>query len=128
MLQQQNKYLENSIQTSTPAQLVIMLCDGAIRFCKAGAEAIKKKKYAEANRYLIKTQRIINEFIITLDRSLPIADELLRLYDYFNYRLIQANSKKDAEPAEEVLQYLIELKETWTQAAKIVNASGVRHG
>lgn len=127
---QQNKYMQNSVQTSTPAQLLLMLFDGAIRFCKAGVEAIRNKKYAEANRNLLKVQRIINEFVITLDRSLPIADELLRLYDYFNYRLIQANAKKDAAPAEEVLQYLIEMRETWAQAAKLTHtsASGVHNG
>ncbi len=32
MISQQNKYLETALQTATPAQLLIMLTDGAIRF------------------------------------------------------------------------------------------------
>jgi flagellar secretion chaperone FliS len=125
MLQaQRNKYLENSIQTATPAQLLIMLCDGAIRFSKLAIESVKNKNYQEANDNLVKVQSIISEFVITLDRSAPIADQLLRLYEYFNYRLIEANMKKAIEPIEEVLGYLVELKETWIQAAKQAQASG----
>lgn len=117
-LQQRNKYLETTIQTATPAQLLLMLYDGAIRFCRQGIEAIKENRYADANTFLIKTQNIINEFIITIDRSSPVAENLLRLYDYFNVKLIESNTKKRTEPAEEVLAHLVELKETWMQAAK----------
>ncbi|ULL20133.1 flagellar export chaperone FliS [Paenibacillus sp. H1-7] len=126
---QRNKYLETSIQTATPAQLLVMLCDGAIRFCRGGIEAIKSNKYDEANNNLCRAQEIISEFIVTLDRQSPIADNLSRLYEYFNFRLIEANTKKLAAPAEEVLGYLLELKETWIQAAKLANqGSGTSHG
>ena len=117
---QRNKYLETAVQTATPAQLLIMLCDGAIRFLKQSIEAIKNNNYAVANEYLLRTQDIISEFSITLDRSAEIAGPLSRLYEYFNYRLVQANIKKSAEPAEEVLGYLIELRDTWAQAAQLL--------
>ncbi|MNI18168.1 Flagellar protein FliS [compost metagenome] len=131
---QRNRYLESTVQTATPAQLLIMLCDGAIRFCRLGVEALKSSNYQEANNNLVKVQDIISEFVITLDRTSPIADNLLRLYEYFVFRLIEANTKKDTGPAEEVLSYLLELKETWMQAAKQNNAAsattqtGVLHG
>lgn len=120
-LQQRNKYLETTIQTASPAQLLIMLYDGAIRFCRQGIESINEKNYSDANANLLKVQNIVSEFIITIDRSSPISEELLQLYEYFNIRLVEANMKKSTEPAEEVLGHLIELKETWIQAAKQYN-------
>lgn len=120
-LQQRNKYLETTVQTANPAQLLVMLYDGAIRFCRQGIEAIKENKYSDANTNLLKAQKIINEFMITIDRSSSVADGLLRLYEYFNMRLVEANTQKNTEPAEEVLGHLIELKETWFQAAKEYN-------
>jgi flagellar protein FliS len=123
-----NKYLETTVQTAAPAQLLIMLCDGAIRFCRKGIEAIQKNDIEEANNSLGRVQEIIHEFIITLDKESPIADGLLKLYDYFLYRLIEANVQKKTEPAEEVLGYLVELKETWVQAAKIVAETSAKHG
>jgi flagellar protein FliS len=123
---QQNKYVQNSVQTATPAQLLIMLSEGAIRFCKQAIDALNQRKYEEVNHYLVKVQDIIQEFIITLDRKAAVTDDLLRLYDYFLFRLVEANTKKQSEPAEEVLGYLVELKDTWVEAAKLSNV--VKHG
>lgn len=127
---QRNKYLETTIQTASPAQLLIMLCDGAIRFCKAGIEAINNRNYEEANRNICKAQDIITEFSITLDRNSSVADSLLKLYEYYLYLLIEGNMKKKTEPIEEVQGYLTELKETWVQAAKLAASPslGIRHG
>lgn len=130
MQSQRNKYLENAVQTAAPQQLVIMLCDGAIRFLKQGIEAIRQKKMQDAHNHLIRVQDIILEFAITLDKTAPVSEGLLKLYDYFMYRLMEANAKKDIVPAEEVLGYLIELKETWVQAATLVSRDPqiVQHG
>jgi flagellar protein FliS len=125
---QANKYLENAIQTASPAQLLVMLCDGAIRFSKLAIQAIQKQDYINANIQIGKVQDIVNEFVITLDRSAPVAEGLLKLYDYFLFRLVQANTKKEVEPIEEVIQYLAELKETWIQAARASNNNAVRPG
>ena len=127
---QQNKYLETAVQTATPAQLLIMLCEGAIRFCRIGIEAIKECRLEEANRNFCKAQAIISEFAITLNKSYQISQDLLKLYDYFVYLIIQANTKKIIEPAEEALGYLVDLKETWIEASKLANASKVvaEHG
>ncbi|MGM0884182.1 MAG: flagellar export chaperone FliS [Bacillota bacterium] len=118
---QRNKYLQTTVQTASPQQLLIMLYDGAIRFCRQGIEAIKSMDYAVANTSFLRTQDIINEFIITIDRTSPLSENLLYLYEYFNKCLIESNIKKNIEPAEEVLGHLIELKETWVQAAKQYN-------
>ncbi|WP_199616741.1 flagellar export chaperone FliS [Paenibacillus alkalitolerans] len=119
MLQaQRNKYLETTIQTASPAQLLIMLYDGAIRFSKMSIEALNQRQMEEANRNLLKVQDIIREFMVTLDQTSPVSEGLMRLYEYFLQRLMEANMKKEVEPIQEVLGYLVDLKETWIQAAK----------
>lgn len=129
---QRNKYLETSVQTATPAQLLIMLLDGAIRFSKAAIEALKHDNKQEAHNSILRTQDIVSELLITLDRTQEISESLARLYEYFNYRLTQANMKKDPEMVEEVLGYFQELKQTWMQAALQTKqneaaASGTKH-
>ncbi|WP_282938803.1 flagellar export chaperone FliS [Paenibacillus sp. RC67] len=125
-----NKYMETSIQTMTPAQLLIMLYDGAIRFTKKGIDAVKRKNYEEANNSFIRVQEIINELVVSLDRSYEVSDELIRLYDYFLHKMIEANVKKDIDAANEVLGHLLELKETWIQASKLAQNPGavLNHG
>jgi flagellar protein FliS len=126
---QQNRYLEASMQTATPAQLLVMLHDGAIRFCKIAIEAIHAKNYELANHNLCKVQDIISEFVITLDLKAPIAESLLKLYDYFNYLLMEANVKKQAEPVTEVMGHLAELRSTWVEASKLATiTNSVKNG
>lgn len=119
-----DKYRQSSVQTSSPAQLLLMMYDGAIRFTRMGLEGIKGQDFQQANTFLNKTQTIVNELIITLDHKFEVSQGLSSLYEYINYLLIQANIKKEAAPAEEALGYLIELRETWAQAAKMISAPG----
>jgi flagellar protein FliS len=45
-----------------------------------------------------------------------IARNLYRLYDYMLRRLVEANIKSDRARVEEVLKYLEELRDAWSQA------------
>ncbi|MET3207073.1 UNVERIFIED_CONTAM: flagellar protein FliS [Paenibacillus sp. PvR008] len=113
------KYKQSSVQTSTPAQLVVMLYDGAIRFVKAGLDGITSNDIPKANMNLGKAQTIISELMSTLNHSYDISKNLYALYEYMNYLLIQTNIKKKVESGEEVLGYLQELRETWVAVNKL---------
>lgn len=100
----------------TQGNLIIMLYDGAIRFISTAQVAIEKKKYAEAHENIVKAQKIVSEFIRTLNFSAgTIANQLLALYEYMLHQLIQANIKKDRSMLEEVKTQLMELRSTWAQ-------------
>ncbi|OMF07035.1 flagellar export chaperone FliS [Paenibacillus amylolyticus] len=115
------KYRQSSVQTSTPAQLVIMLYDGAIRFIKVGLEGLNNQDIEKANLNLGKAQTIISELMSTLDQSFDVSKNLFALYEYTNYLLIEANIRKSPEKAEEAIGYLTDLRETWMQASKLAS-------
>ena len=109
-------YTQYGIEMQTQGNLIVMLYDGAIRFITTAQAAIENKKYAEARENLMKAQRIIQEFIRTLNFSAgEISNQLLSLYEYMIHQLIQANVKKDVEILEEVKGHLIELRSAWVQ-------------
>lgn len=114
-----DKYRQSSVQTSTPAQLVIMLYDGAIRFVKTAVDGLNKKDLEKSNLNFGKAQTIISELMSTLDHSIEVSKGLYSLYEYTNYLLIQANIQKNPEKAEEAIGYLTDLRETWLQASKL---------
>ncbi|QDH20842.1 flagellar export chaperone FliS [Saccharibacillus brassicae] len=127
------RYRQSSVQTSNPAQLVVMLYDGAIRFVNTAMNGLKERKYETVNTNLGKAQTIISELMSTLNFAYPISKELFSLYEYINHLLIQSNIKKQEEPAVEALGYLSELRETWLEASKAYAAAGgisagVSHG
>lgn len=114
-----DKYRQSSVQTSNPAQLVIMLYDGAIRFVKTAIDGLTQKDNEKTSLNLGKAQTIISELMSTLDRSYDISKSLYSLYEYTNYLLVEANIRKDVTKAEEAVGYLTDLRETWLQASKI---------
>jgi flagellar protein FliS len=112
------KYQQTQLQTASPSQLLLMLYDGAIRFIRLGISAIEEKNYEKTNTYLCKSQAVIHELIAALNYDYPIAKNLYQVYEYMIHRLIQSNMKKDKQPANEVLSYLLEMREAWDTAAK----------
>ncbi len=117
------KYQQTQLQTASPAQLLLMLYDGAIRFVRMGISGIDEKNYEKTNTNLCKAQAVINELIAALNYDYQIAKTLFQVYEYMLHRLINANLKKDKTQADEVLSYLLELRDAWEIAGKSHNAS-----
>lgn len=114
-----NTYKNNQIQTATREQILIMLYEGAIRFLNLAKIGLTEEQSVEKfHNNLIKTQRILMELMSTLDLQIggEMARNLYRLYEYFHYRLVQANLKKDVSMVDEVQNHLRELKDTWEKA------------
>lgn len=112
-------YMDNKVLTATPAELTLMLYDGAIKFCNIAIMAIENKDIQKAHDNIMRAEQIINELRLTLDFNYPIANEFDRLYDYIYRRLIDANFNKDIAILEEVLGFVRELRDTWKEAMKV---------
>jgi flagellar protein FliS len=120
-------YKNNSIQTASPAELTLMLYDGAIKFCNIALGAIENGDIQKANTNIIKAENIITEFTATLDFKYPVAKDFELVYDYIYRRLIDANIHKDAEALTEALGYIREMRDTWKEVMRlnrVQNATG----
>lgn len=112
------KYQNSKILTASPAELTLMLYDGAIKFGNIAIMAMHEKDVPKAHANIIKVQRIITEFRTSLDRKYPVAQDFDNIYVYLLQRLFQANVKKDPEIMEEVIGHLRTLRETWVEVMK----------
>jgi len=81
-----------------------------------------------ANQYNIRVQDIISELIITLNRDIPISAQLLTLYEYMHYRMVEANIRKDVSILNEVEDMFIQFRDTWKEAMLLVKKGDVRTG
>jgi flagellar protein FliS len=113
-------YRQTQTETAAPGELVVMLYRGAARFAGSAADAIEKRNVQASHNSLLRAQAVITELIETLDlqRGGELASNLMRIYEYMNHRLVDANLRKDAEPAREVEHLLRELLLAWEQAAR----------
>lgn len=115
------QYQKNKILTASPAEITLMLYEGAIKFCNIAIIAIENKDIEKAHNNIKKTQRIIEEFRNTLDRKYPVSEDFDRIYVYLLQRLYVANIKKDKEVLEEVNTHLRSLRDTWKEVMKQCN-------
>ena len=113
------QYNNNKVLTATPAELTLMLYDGAIKFCNIAIMAIEQKDVEKAYVNIMKTKNIITEFIITLDHKYPVAKDFENVYTYLKQRLHEANMTKDKEILEEVLGHLRTMRDTWKQVMEL---------
>lgn len=120
-----NQYRTTSIQTASPGKLLLMLYDGLVLSLRQAEEAIKAEKPAEAHRFLVKSQDIIDELIISLNMDYEISHNLLQLYDFWKDQLIQANIQKDVQMINIVKGLAGELRETWAAIIEPVQADAV---
>ena len=104
------QYNNSKILTASPAELTLMLYEGAIKFCNIAIVAVENKEIERAH--------IIDYFRQTLDMSYPVAEHFERVYSYLSQRLVEANVKKDKEILEEVNMHLRSMRDTWKEVMK----------
>ena len=112
------EYTTNKIMTATPAEVTLMLYEGAIKFCNIALTAIEQKDIQKAHTNIMKAQRIIEEFRNTLDRKYSVAEDFDRIYVYLLRRLFEANVKKDKDILEEVNMHLRSVRDTWKEVMR----------
>ncbi len=118
-------YKEQQIMTSSPEELTLLLYNGAIRFINESITAMDIGNLQEAHNANLRAQKIVNEFMMTLDMQYEISKTWLSLYEYILYCLFQGNIKKDRDELLKANLLLTELREAWTLAMKKVSSMQV---
>jgi len=109
------------MQTASPGQLVLMLFDGAIRFLELSLQGFGKDDPAEfaqtISNNVIRAQDILHELDLSLDiaRGGEFAQNLHRLYDYLDRRLMESNLDKKPDGIREVIDRLTIIRDAWAK-------------
>ena len=111
-------YNNSKIMTASPAELTLMLYEGAIKFANLAITAIEEKNIEKAHINIVKVEHIIEEFQATLNHKYPVAKDFDEVYSYLMNRLREANMKKDKEIMEEVLKHLRTMRDTWKEVMR----------
>ena len=118
-------YRTASVETASPAKIVLMLFDGAIGFLNRALngfdqEALNVRNEIISNN-LVKTQRIVNELRASLDHNAggDLSRTLDRLYDYMDRQLREANLKKDRAPILLTQELLGKLRSGWAEMMQL---------
>jgi len=108
-------YRRTAVQSSSPVQLVVMLYDGALRFCGEARGAILRRDVAAKGKALSKAIAIVGELQGTLDleRGGEVAVSLHQLYSFLTDRLMAASFSQSVEPLDQAVRVLTNLRDGW---------------
>ena len=118
------QYNNSKILTASPAELTLMLYEGAIKFCNIAEQAVEEKDIQKAHTNIRKVQNIIGYLQSTLDTRYPVAQDFINIYDYLSKRLVEANVKKDKEILEEINMHLHSVRDNWKEVMRINREKG----
>ena len=114
-----NQYMRTKIMTATPAELTLMLYEGAIRFTNIAIRGVEEKDIQKAHENIRKVENIIEELQSTLNHKYEVAKDFDNIYTYLRQRLVEANVKKDRQILEEVANHLRSVRDTWKEVMRI---------
>lgn len=108
-------YQDAAIGTQSKGRLIVMLYDGAIKFLKLAIRELEAENYAAKGQYINRAQDIINELNAVLDMEAggEISENLRKLYLFMGRHLSQANTQRDPQMIQEVINMLEELNQSW---------------
>jgi len=111
-------YKEQSINTMTQGELLLLLYDELVKRLTQGELALEKKNYEFFEGAIQRSIEIVDYLDATLDRQYPIAADLARLYEYFTYELGRVKIGRNPVPLAHVKSMVYELRDSFRQAQK----------
>jgi flagellar protein FliS len=114
------QYRQSNVETASPAQIVVKLYDGAIKFMRQGQAAIQSRELAKKGTALSKAHAIVSELQATLrsEHAPELCDSLDRLYEFVLYQITEANRQSKPELLDPAIRVLDELRSAWAEVAK----------
>jgi flagellar secretion chaperone FliS len=111
-----NAYLRTKVMTASPAELRLMLLDGAIRFAEQAKTGLAAKDFEACYVGTTRCQAILMELINGLrpEHDPQLCERLSALYTYMYTQMVKASSERKVELIDEVIKLLSYERETWT--------------
>lgn len=109
-------YQKQEVEGATKGKIVVLLFEGTIKFLRIACKNIDEKNVQESHNNIIKAENILYELMSTLNMDAgEIAENLMKLYDFMIWQLIEANRDKDKNKINSVIELLTPLKDAWKE-------------
>lgn len=113
------KFMQQSVTTMTPGQLVVALYDKAITELNKAVYFIEEEpSIPKAHNAITRVADIVDTLDAHLKEKYEISKTLADMYQYFRETLIRANVKKDAKLLKELIPFFTEIRNAFAEASK----------
>lgn len=116
----EQKYLETSIATASPEDLIVKIFDVLVIAAQQAHEKLigERDDIESIHKALLRAQRACSLLMGSLDMDIggELAKNLFRVYEFWHHELVMANMQKDPVRVERVLGYAKDYRATWAIA------------
>jgi flagellar secretion chaperone FliS len=113
-------YLETSILTAAPEDLIVKIFDVLIIAAQQAHEKLTNERddIEGIHKALLRAQRACTVLMSSLNMEIggELSENLLRVYGFWHKELVMANMRKDPTRVQRVLGYARDYRETWGAA------------
>ena len=109
--------VQSGASYASPHRLIVMLLDGALEKISAAKGFMQRGEIANKGNYISWAISIVEGLRLSLDveKGGEVAENLSRLYDYMQRRLVKANAANSQEMLDEVSGLLTTIKSAWQE-------------
>lgn len=115
---QQQQYKQQSVNTMTQGELLLLLYDELVKRITRAELALKKPDYPLFESSVERSLQILRYLDDTLDMQYPVSRNLTRLYDYFCYELNRVKASRKPDELERIKPMIAELRDAFREADK----------
>jgi len=114
-------YRAAAVATATPAQLILMLFDGALASMAIALNGFEEKDLIKRNEVIHNKLTNAHDILLELQTSLDLKQpgdfprRMWALYAFMMTQLREANLKKDPEPIKIVEKLLRKIRDAWAE-------------
>jgi len=98
-------------------QLVLMLCDGAIRYLREATSHLQRGNWAEKGRAVDAAYECLRELRCSLDleQGGETAANLDRMYSFLGTKLTLANAERDPGQFQQIIHSIESIRDAWSE-------------
>lgn len=121
-----NRYKQHEASTATPATLLVMLFDGAVRFTRQAAEILDAGDAPGATAKAVRAVDILEALQATLrpEHAPALAETLGQTYALWSAEIVRAAAHRDAGRLRQLADAIQTLRDGWDQAGHSARRAG----
>lgn len=110
-----DQYKNQQILNATPAQQVVMLYDGALKFCQQAKDSIAKGDIQGRHNANKRAMEVVSYMldILDIEKGGDVARRLQLIYAFLLRRLLEVDFRNDPRICDEVMEHLRILRSSW---------------
>ncbi|GAB5495768.1 MAG: hypothetical protein Phyf2KO_08480 [Phycisphaerales bacterium] len=110
-----NAYLRTQVMSASPAELRMMLLDGAVKFAKQGRQGLVDKDHEQVYSGFSQARAIITELMTSMrpEAAPELCEQVRSLYAFLFQELVRASMDSDLPRADKAIELLEYEQQTW---------------